>query len=210
MESFIPHQRSLSLILQHLTLHPARLKSSGSCLNSPSRRHDFCHEPHGFFLELSLKGICRTCFLTSSMKVKSLSLVWLFATPWTIAYQAPGPWDFPGKSTGVCCHFLLQGVFLTQGSNLDLLHCKQMLYCLSHQEVHFLYASAQISSHQDDLPSPPHIKHISPYPPTYCHHWNSYLCCLKCCLLNCFCPLKPKLYQTKSFLLLVHGNNLRA
>ena len=26
--------------------------------------------------------------------------------------------DFPGKKTGVCCHFLLQGIFLTQGSNL--------------------------------------------------------------------------------------------
>ena len=25
------------------------------------------------------------------------------------------PWDFPGKSTGVGCHFLLQGIFLTQG-----------------------------------------------------------------------------------------------
>ena len=28
---------------------------------------------------------------------------------------------------------LLQGIFLTQGSNLGLLHCKQILYCLSHQ-----------------------------------------------------------------------------
>ena len=27
------------------------------------------------------------------------------------------PWDFPGKNTGVGCHFLLQGVFLIQGSN---------------------------------------------------------------------------------------------
>ena len=27
------------------------------------------------------------------------------------------PWDFPGKNTGICCHFLLQGFFLTQGSN---------------------------------------------------------------------------------------------
>ena len=27
------------------------------------------------------------------------------------------PWDFPGKNTGVCCHFLLQGIFPTQGSN---------------------------------------------------------------------------------------------
>ena len=30
------------------------------------------------------------------------------------------------------CHFLLQGIFLTQGSNLGLLHCRQMLYHLSH------------------------------------------------------------------------------
>ena len=40
---------------------------------------------------------------------------------------------FPGKSTGVGCHFLLQGIFLTQGSNPGLLHCRQMLYPLSHQ-----------------------------------------------------------------------------
>ena len=32
------------------------------------------------------------------------------------------PWDFPGKNTGVGCHFLLQEIFLTQGSNLCLLH----------------------------------------------------------------------------------------
>ena len=32
------------------------------------------------------------------------------------------PWDFPGKNTGVGCHFLLQGTFPTQGSNLHLLH----------------------------------------------------------------------------------------
>ena len=39
-------------------------------------------------------------------KVKLLSCVWLLATPWTAAHQAP-PWDFPGKSTGVGCHRLL-------------------------------------------------------------------------------------------------------
>ena len=32
------------------------------------------------------------------------------------------PWDFPEKNTGVGCHFLLQGIFLTQGSNPGLLH----------------------------------------------------------------------------------------
>ena len=37
------------------------------------------------------------------------------------------------KNTGVGSHSLLQGIFLTQGSNLGLLHCRQILYCLSHQ-----------------------------------------------------------------------------
>ena len=32
------------------------------------------------------------------------------------------PWNSPGKNTGVGCHFLLQGIFLTQESNLCLLH----------------------------------------------------------------------------------------
>ena len=31
------------------------------------------------------------------------------------------PWNFPGKNAGVGCHFLLQGIFLTQGSNPHLL-----------------------------------------------------------------------------------------
>ena len=43
------------------------------------------------------------------------------------------PWDFPGKSIGVGCHFLLPWIFLTQGSNLGLPHCRQTLYHLSHQ-----------------------------------------------------------------------------
>ena len=36
-------------------------------------------------------------------------------------------WDSPGKNTGMGCHFLLQGIFLTQGSSLHLLHCRQVL-----------------------------------------------------------------------------------
>ena len=42
--------------------------------------------------------------------------------------------DSPGQSTGVGCHALLQGIFPTQGSNLGLLHCRWILYHLSHQE----------------------------------------------------------------------------
>ena len=38
------------------------------------------------------------------------------------------PWDSPGKNTGVGCHFLLQGIFPTQGLSPGLLHCRQILY----------------------------------------------------------------------------------
>ena len=38
------------------------------------------------------------------------------------------PWDSPGKNTGVGCHPFLQGIFLTQGSNPDLLHCRKTPY----------------------------------------------------------------------------------
>ena len=51
-----------------------------------------------------------------------LSCVWLFVTPWTVAYRLPCPWKVPSKNTGVGCHFLLQGIFQIQGSNLHLLH----------------------------------------------------------------------------------------
>ena len=44
------------------------------------------------------------------VKVKPLSHVRLLATPWTTAYQALHPWDFPGKSTGVECHCLLRDI----------------------------------------------------------------------------------------------------
>ena len=68
------------------------------------------------------------------MVVLGLSCVQLFATLW-----ASKPtrllclWDFPGKNTGVGCHLFLQGIFLAQGSNLDLPQYGQILYHLSHQ-----------------------------------------------------------------------------
>ena len=77
------------------------------------------------------------------MCVYVFSCVQFFATPWTKAYQAPLSMEFsiPGKflpgifqaskNTRVGCHFLFQGIFLTQGSNLCLLRLctgRQVLY----------------------------------------------------------------------------------
>jgi len=48
-------------------------------------------------------------------------------------------WSSPDKNTGVSSYFLLQGIFLTQGLNLGLPHCRQILYRLNHQESQWVY-----------------------------------------------------------------------
>ena len=70
------------------------------------------------------------------MKVKSLSHVWPFVTPWTVAYQASLSMGFSRQGYWSRLPFLLQGIFPTQGSNPGLPHCWQKLYHLSHQGSH--------------------------------------------------------------------------
>ena len=43
------------------------------------------------------------------------------------------PWNYPGQNTGVGSLSFLQGIFPTQGLNPGLLHCRQILYQLSHK-----------------------------------------------------------------------------
>jgi len=43
------------------------------------------------------------------------------------------PWNSPGQNTGVGSYSLLQGIFPTQGLYPGLLHCRKILYQLSHQ-----------------------------------------------------------------------------
>ena len=50
-----------------------------------------------------------------------------------VDHQAPLSVEFCSKSTGVRCHFLLQGIFPTQGSKPGLLYYRQIRYRLSHQ-----------------------------------------------------------------------------
>ena len=50
------------------------------------------------------------------------------ATLWTIQ-----SWDSPGQNTIVGSVSLLQGIFPPQGSNPGLLHCRRILYLLSHK-----------------------------------------------------------------------------
>ena len=106
-------------------------------------------------------------------KVKLLSCVQFFASPWTIAWPGSSVHrDSPGKNTRVGCHALHQRIFLTQGSNPGLPHCRQILYHLSHQGslVHvgfrsFNHACLQLAGHSEHLlhkeKHPPFVKHSS-------------------------------------------------
>ena len=74
-------------------------------------------------------------YIKHLISVHALSHVQLLVTPWTVACQLPLSIEFLGKNTGVGCHFLLQGIFLTQELNLDLcVSCigRQILYQLCH------------------------------------------------------------------------------
>ena len=76
-----------------------------------------------FFLSLTLFLHSSTYVFLQASKLSCSSRVRLFATPWGPLRPARllCPWDSPGKNTAVGCHFLLQGIFLTQGLNLCLL-----------------------------------------------------------------------------------------
>ena len=68
------------------------------------------------------------------VRVLVTQLCLTFCDPMDYTRQAPwSPWDSPGKNTRVGCHSLLQGIFLTQRLNPGLLHCRLILYRLSHQ-----------------------------------------------------------------------------
>ena len=59
------------------------------------------------------------------MVVLSLSHVWLLGPRGLWPTRPLCPWHFPGKQTGVDCHFLLQGIPIWGSSGLAFLHCRQ-------------------------------------------------------------------------------------
>ena len=67
------------------------------------------------------------------MHVCMLSHVRLFVTPWTVACQAALSLEIPRQEYWSRLPILLQGIFLTQGLNSGLQHCKHILYHLNHQ-----------------------------------------------------------------------------
>ena len=74
------------------------------------------------------------------------------------------PWNSLGKNTGVGCHSLLQGIFLTQESNPGLLHCRQILYQLCYERSLLCerFANQFAPKHLSKLLSFPHYVFLAP------------------------------------------------
>ena len=73
--------------------------------------------------------------LSTGVPACVFSRVWLSATPWTVAHQAPLSMEFSRQNIGVSCPFLFQGILPTQGSNphvLQFLHWQADSLPLNH------------------------------------------------------------------------------
>ena len=125
-------------------------------------RHVLSHSPGSWKSEIrclqgcfSLRAVFRVCRWQSSLCV----LTWASLLIFSILIFSPSnlhqsyrmvvvlvvqlcptlcnpmvcPWNSPGKNTGVGSLSLLQRIFLTQGLNPGLLHCRHFLYHLSYQ-----------------------------------------------------------------------------
>ena len=82
-----------------------------------------------------VKGSCGCWLLKvgSSRVYQSLSHVWLFVIPWTVAHQDPLPMEFSRQEYWSRLSFCSPGDLPHPGSNPGLLHWRQTFYCLSHK-----------------------------------------------------------------------------
>ena len=86
------------------------------------------------------------------------------------------PWNFPGKNSEMGCHFLLQGIFLTQRLNLCLLHW--LVDCLPLRHLESLYAinafeknqchGSLFVSHMKSFPHSPPALPLCSFPSSKC------------------------------------------
>ena len=117
---------------------PQEVEEAGGLLPTSLRRDLALQSP--LFGVLASETVRKS---VSTVSCSLLSRVQLFATPWTVAPQAPLSMD-----TGVGCRALLQRIFLTQGWSLRLLHWpaaslpRKPFYCLKSLHLWHLVTAA--------------------------------------------------------------------
>ena len=95
-----------------LSLNPWRAHQESSSCHSSSYTYHLSSILQATYIDTKYDLFLFSCHVMSDS----------FATPWTVAHQVLLLMVFPGKNTGVSCHFLLQEIFLTWGLNPCLLH----------------------------------------------------------------------------------------
>ena len=117
----------------------ASLKIFGHILIYPNCYHN------SNFQSIALTSLLVLPALIKSKADIALSVSLLVHSQWCLILCNPRvfcPWDSPGKNTGVVCHSLLWGIFLTQRSNPCLLHFRQILYHWATREAPCLGVSS--------------------------------------------------------------------
>ena len=122
--SFIRVPRGTLEVKWHFKVDPAAAKSLQSCptLCDPIDGSPPASPIPGILQARTLEWVAIS-FSNAwkwKVKVKSLSRSQLFETPWSAATRLLHPWDFPGKSTGVGCHCLLQSWSYLRSKKLGL------------------------------------------------------------------------------------------
>ena len=97
-------------------------------------------------------------------KVKSLNRVWLFVTPWTVAYQAPSSMGFSRQEywSGLPFPSPRQPKDLNPG----LLHCRQTLYPLSHKGSFYVWEDVNGWAHWIHS-FHMHLSYLAPHPASW-------------------------------------------
>ena len=150
-------------------------------------------------------GPASVFFLTTSTAVQTLSRGRLCEPVDCRPPDSLCPWDFPGKSTRVGCHVLLQGIFLTQGSNLGLLRLllgRWILYHWATWEAPSLQQNLLFQTATSQLPevsSPNYPAVVGKLLTSYHRHFPWQL------LSSYFC-LEVYIWQCKSHLEIMKGS----
>ena len=130
----------ISLLLQHVCLDhfPNNSLAHNSLSQGLLQRHPRWQQPGKGMsspVAFSFRNRKHQCplqnVLSRALLLSRFSHVRPFATPWTVTIQAPLSMGFSRQGYWSDCHFLLQGILLTQELNPGLLHCRQILNHLS-------------------------------------------------------------------------------
>ena len=138
--------------------HSSQAYDQSACLLSFPEKISLKH-PKDFYIVGTLFRViaCRFKYYTQSsppiqyVKESVSHSAVDFATYGLQAARFLCPWDFPGGNTGVGYHSLIQGTFPSQGSNLGVLNCRQILYRLSHQRLQRVKEELYVVNHLFEL-----------------------------------------------------------